>query len=43
MQERIRKAGADAPWEGVRVALELIEQMKPWAQGIYLMPQFGRY
>jgi homocysteine S-methyltransferase len=42
-QERIRKAGADAPWEGVRIALELIEQMKPWAQGIYLMPQFGRY
>jgi homocysteine S-methyltransferase len=42
-QERIRRAGADAPWEGVRIALELIEQMKPWAQGIYLMPQFGRY
>jgi homocysteine S-methyltransferase len=42
-QERIRRAGANAPWEGVRVALELIEQMKPWAQGIYLMPQFGRY
>jgi methionine synthase I (cobalamin-dependent)/5,10-methylenetetrahydrofolate reductase len=42
-QERIRKAGAEAPWEGVRAALELIEQMKPWAQGIYLMPQFGRY
>jgi homocysteine S-methyltransferase len=42
-QERIRKAGADAPWEGVRIALELIEQMKPWARGIYLMPQFVRY
>jgi homocysteine S-methyltransferase len=42
-QERIRKAGADAPWEGVRIALELIEQMKPWARGIYLMPQFMRY
>jgi homocysteine S-methyltransferase len=43
MQERIRKAGAEAPWEGVRMALELVEQMKPWAQGVYLMPQFGRY
>jgi methionine synthase I (cobalamin-dependent)/5,10-methylenetetrahydrofolate reductase len=42
-QERIRQAGADAPWEGVRIALELIAQMKPWARGIYLMPQFGRY
>jgi len=29
--------------EGVRIALELIEQMRPWAQGIYLMPQFNRY
>jgi homocysteine S-methyltransferase len=43
IQERIRKAGADAPWEGVQIALELIEQMKAWARGIYLMPQFGRY
>ena len=29
--------------EGVRIALELIEKMRPWAQGIYLMPQFSRY
>jgi methionine synthase I (cobalamin-dependent)/5,10-methylenetetrahydrofolate reductase len=29
--------------EGVRIALELIEKMRPWAQGIYLMPQFNRY
>ena len=27
----------------MRIALELIEQMKPWARGIYLMPQFSRY
>jgi hypothetical protein len=32
-----------APWEGMRIALERIERMKPWARGIYLMPQFGRY
>jgi homocysteine S-methyltransferase len=32
-----------APQEGVRIALELIEQMKGWAGGIYLMPAFGRY
>lgn len=43
LQERIRKAGADAPWEGVRIAVELIEQMRSWASGVYLMPQFGRY
>jgi hypothetical protein len=27
----------------VRIALELIEEMRPWASGIYLMPAFGRY
>jgi len=42
-QERIRRAGERAPWEGVDIALELVEQMKGWAQGIYIMPQFGRY
>lgn len=29
--------------EGVRIALELIDQMRSLAQGIYLMPQFNRY
>jgi homocysteine S-methyltransferase len=29
--------------EGVRIALGLVEEMKPWASGIYLMPQFHRY
>jgi homocysteine S-methyltransferase len=43
MHERIRRAGTDAPKEGIEIALELIDQMKPWASGIYLMPAFGRY
>jgi methionine synthase I (cobalamin-dependent)/5,10-methylenetetrahydrofolate reductase len=29
--------------EGVRIALGLVEEMQPWASGIYLMPQFHRY
>ena len=29
--------------EGVRIALELVDQMRAWAQGVYLMPQFSRY
>jgi homocysteine S-methyltransferase len=29
--------------EGVRIALELVDQMRAWVQGIYLMPQFSRY
>jgi homocysteine S-methyltransferase len=40
---RLRQAGEKAPMEGVAIALELIEQMKPWISGIYLMPQFSRY
>ncbi len=40
---RLRQAGEKAPQEGVRIALELVEQMRPWARGIYLMPAFNRY
>jgi methionine synthase / methylenetetrahydrofolate reductase(NADPH) len=43
MLQRLRAAGDAAPHEGVRIALELIAQMRSWAQGIYLMPQFSRY
>jgi methionine synthase I (cobalamin-dependent)/5,10-methylenetetrahydrofolate reductase len=48
MLARMRQAerGGDirsSAHEGVRIALELIDQMRPWAQGIYLMPQFNRY
>jgi 5,10-methylenetetrahydrofolate reductase len=43
MHERLRQAGEAAPREGVRIALELIAQMKSWARGIYLMPAFNRY
>ena len=43
MQERIRQAGERAPQAGVEIALELVEQVRPWASGIYLMPQFSRY
>jgi homocysteine S-methyltransferase len=43
IQQRIHQAGEDAPWEGVRIAIELVDQLRPWIAGIYLMPQFGRY
>jgi homocysteine S-methyltransferase len=43
LHERLRQAGERAPQAGVGIALELIEQMRPWASGIYLMPAFGRY
>jgi methionine synthase I (cobalamin-dependent)/5,10-methylenetetrahydrofolate reductase len=43
LQQRMRMAGDKAPHEGVGIALELVEQMRPWASGIYLIPQFSRY
>jgi methionine synthase I (cobalamin-dependent)/5,10-methylenetetrahydrofolate reductase len=43
MFQRLRAAGEATPKEGVRIALELIEQIRPWARGVYLMPQFSRY
>jgi homocysteine S-methyltransferase len=43
IQERIARAGENAPQAGVQIAIELVEQMKSWAAGIYVMPQFGRY
>ena len=43
MHQRLRLAGESAPYEGVRVAQELIEQMRAWAGGVYLMPAFNRF
>jgi methionine synthase / methylenetetrahydrofolate reductase(NADPH) len=40
--ERINAAGS-ASAEGVKIAIELIQQIKGWAQGVYIMPQFNRY
>lgn len=40
---RMEKAGDRAAEEGVKIAVELIEQIKPWAQGVYIMPQFSRF
>lgn len=42
-RKRMEEAGEKAAWEGVQIALELIEAIKPWSNGIYLMPQFNRY
>ena len=40
---RLEQAGDHAAQEGVRLAVELIEQIRPWAQGVYIMPQFNRF
>lgn len=37
------EAAPDPREEGLRIAIELIEQVRGWASGVYLMPPFGRY
>ncbi|MCZ7540638.1 MAG: bifunctional homocysteine S-methyltransferase/methylenetetrahydrofolate reductase [Anaerolineae bacterium] len=43
IRRRIANAGDAAPAEGVRVAQELLLSVRQRAQGVYLMPAFGRY
>ncbi len=40
---RMEKAGEAAGREGVKLAVEMVEQLKEWAAGVYIMPQFHRY
>jgi len=41
--ERLERADKESAREGVRIAAELIEQVRPWASGVYIMPAFSRY
>lgn len=43
--ERMRIAGSNGRAEGVKMAQELLLELKdlPYVQGVYLMPSFGRY
>lgn len=43
MLNRIESAGEHAAKVGVELTVELIQDIKPWASGIYIMPQFHRY
>ncbi|HEX9674813.1 MAG TPA: bifunctional homocysteine S-methyltransferase/methylenetetrahydrofolate reductase [Anaerolineales bacterium] len=43
IRQRIAGAGERAPEEGVRIAVEMLEQLAEFVQGAYLMPPFGRY
>ncbi|MEW6085626.1 MAG: bifunctional homocysteine S-methyltransferase/methylenetetrahydrofolate reductase [Chloroflexota bacterium] len=42
-RKRIEAAGEDGVKAGVEIAVELVEQVKPWAGGVYVMPQFHKY
>ena len=43
IRTRIERAGEHAPREGVLISIELVEQVKEWGGGIYIMPAFNRY
>jgi methionine synthase / methylenetetrahydrofolate reductase(NADPH) len=43
MMKRIEAAGEDGVKAGVEIAVELAEQFKAWAGGVYIMPQFHKY
>jgi hypothetical protein len=43
IRQRIDDAGDAAPLEGMEIAQELLMGIKDMAQGVYIMPAFGRY
>ncbi|MBK8906037.1 MAG: bifunctional homocysteine S-methyltransferase/methylenetetrahydrofolate reductase [Anaerolineaceae bacterium] len=42
MRQRMAEA-SDPPQEGVAIAREILGELRPFTQGVYLMPAFGRY
>lgn len=43
VRERMRQAGDRGQAEGLAIASEFLELAKPYVQGIYIIPSFGRY
>jgi len=43
IQARMNAAGSQGAREGIQIAIELTQQIRPVAQGIYLMPAFNRF
>jgi homocysteine S-methyltransferase len=42
-RKRIEAAGDDGAKAGVEITVELVNQLKAWAGGVYIMPQFHKY
>jgi len=42
-RKRIETAGDEGAKAGVEIAVELADQIKAWAGGVYIMPQFHKY
>ena len=43
IRKQIEDAGEDSVKAGVEITVELIERVKSWAAGIYIMPQFQKF
>ena len=41
--QRMSAAGEQAAQEGIKIGMELVDQIREFAQGIYLMPAFNRF
>jgi 5,10-methylenetetrahydrofolate reductase len=41
-RERMRNA-SDTQQEGINIAQEILMKLRPYVQGVYMMPAFGRY
>jgi homocysteine S-methyltransferase len=42
-RQRVEAAGENGTKAGVEIAVELIDQLKAWAGGVYIMPQFHKF
>jgi methionine synthase / methylenetetrahydrofolate reductase(NADPH) len=42
-QRERMNAAADPQQEGVLIAQEILQELRPFVQGVYLIPQFARY
>jgi len=43
IRRRIEDAGTEGVKAGVEITVELVEQLKAWAGGVYIIPQFHKY
>ncbi len=41
--EEMKGAGENAAHTGIKIGIELIQQIRPYAQGVYIMPAFNRF
>jgi methionine synthase / methylenetetrahydrofolate reductase(NADPH) len=42
-RQRVEEAGENGAKVGVELAVDLIQQIKGWANGVYIMPQFHKF